>query len=68
MALSTRTVIKGLKFDGPENGCQSLRILAELVRRGEITMTAFPPNPGGDNAVLRLSFPMPAERKGAAND
>lgn len=30
--------LKALNFRNPENACQSLRLLAEMVRRGDVTM------------------------------
>lgn len=30
--------ISDMKFDTPDNACLSLRVIAELVRRGEITV------------------------------
>lgn len=48
-----------LKFDTPENACQSLRLLAELARRHEIAVTSSQPNPGTDDALLRLTVREP---------
>lgn len=31
--------LSALRFDNPNNSCQSLRILAELVRRGDVLVT-----------------------------
>lgn len=30
--------LSDLKFDGPDNSCMSMRVIAELVRRGEMTV------------------------------
>ena len=33
--------LSSLKFDNPNNACLSLRILAELVRQGEVQVDTF---------------------------
>jgi len=49
------TNLKTLKFDGSENGCASLRIIAELVRRGELMVIPL----GADGPVITLDIGPP---------
>lgn len=34
--------LDALRFDNPNNACQSLRILAEMVRAGDVVFNAHP--------------------------
>lgn len=55
-----------LKFDGSENACQSLRILAELARRGDLTVAGIH-LPSGTLQIL-ITEPTRRERRAAKSD
>lgn len=57
--------LTALKFDTPNNACASLRILAELVRRGEINAIAQPVD-GGGSLPVRFAEPSRRERRARA--
>ena len=53
--------LTAMQFNGSENACQSLRILAELTRRGELTATSLHLSTGA--LQITISEPTCRERR-----
>jgi len=47
--------LQDLRFDNPNNSCESLRVLAELARQGEITVRAATPTETDGDTVMRMT-------------